>query len=189
MVSLLRFASPSMKREIFGRIFDMTPETLTGFDDLLTRAGASLPIEATVGRKVNLDFVIALLTDKSARAPLMAVVPQVGNAIGSPEARRGLAQLAMRFIEQDPDGLAALQVLEKISQLDIPGFGDVEHESPLHFVETGLLPFVAQITAVDTTRITCAYCHTESEISPSELAAGEFVCPICVGISDCSHAR
>lgn len=188
-MSLLRFASPSMKRDMIGRVLGLDPLALDSLDRILIKAGSAVPFEQMVGRKLDLNSLIALLTDKKARAPLMDAIPQVGAAIGSPDARRAVAQVMMQYLEQDPDGSVILDLLQKVSTLDIPGFADTEYDSALDFVEVGLLPFISEMAGPDKSRITCAHCTAESDITPNELQVGEFLCPVCTGVSDCSHAR
>jgi hypothetical protein len=124
----------------------LSSEETKAVDSLVSSVGSHPLSIVTLGKEyTNVKQVIAdgidiVGKDNSASIDL---IKRAGPWIGEPKVRDAFATLILQKIDNSDDKVELYNVIRKISELPISGFGDFEYQDTHEFISRGILGLVS----------------------------------------------
>jgi hypothetical protein len=158
----------STKIELGLRMLGLTSQQRSDLDSIIAMYGSSPVVSTLLGEVPTnlsgvLSSVINLSSDSSEIGKASRKVARI--AMRTSDGRRTIANMITKFISSSPHQDTLTEVLRKISDLPLPGFGNVEYPDGETFIAEGLLPTVDEyLTEEDddigtgAIGVSCPYC-------------------------------
>jgi hypothetical protein len=136
----------SAKVSLAMKSLGLSPKETEAVDSLVNSVGSHPLAIVTLGKEyTNVKQVIAdgidiVSKDGSASIDL---IKRAGPWIGQPNVRDALATIILQKIDKSDHRAELYNVIRKVSELPISGFGDFEYQDPHEFISRGFLGLVS----------------------------------------------
>lgn len=154
------------KIEYAMRTLGLTSEERTNIDAVISTVGTNPMVATVLGEEVSdlksgITSVYKLASDNDEQAETGKSIARA--VIKTPAARKAAASTIMKWILAQENPTSLLTSLQKVSELPIPGFADVEHSDPEAFIRDGALPFIGTLLGTEEEDLlgfpcSCPYC-------------------------------
>lgn len=143
VIGLLKYLTPAVKVQMAARALGLSPAEVAAIDGTLGRVSA-MPAVAVVlgGKPLSLATIASVVSDANPSATVGALMPAVQGMVSSDEGASALAKTVVGFMESDPNSDVLVQLLHKVSNLPIVGFGDTQYADPADFLAKGVFPLI-----------------------------------------------
>lgn len=167
MIGLLKYLTPAVKVQMAAKALGLSSAEVAAIDSTLGRV-SSMPAVAAVlgGKPLSLATIASVVSDVNPAATVGALMPAVQGIVDTEEGSFALAQTVVSYLESDPNGEVLVQLLHKVSNLPIVGFGDTQYEDSAAFLAKGVFPLIRkQPKEVEAAPFTCRQCDHVDQIT------------------------